>query len=267
MYQNKSAMLGQYRPADSAWHRLDARVKIFLVSLVLVLALLTSSYVFYLVLLAALLISLFQARVTPMTLYRNFKPLLVIVLITFLYHIVFSGAGTDVVTTVFGLDITTEALSRAGYFSLRLIIFITVAYLVTLTSSPSELAEALIKLLKPLRKIGVPVYDLGLILFIAIRFIPVLYEEFAAIKNAQIIRGVNFGGSVFKRIKKTVYILIPVFVAAIGRADDLALAIEARGYDGRAERSFYTRTTFAGREWLFTTVGTLFIVSLFIVTL
>lgn len=266
MFRNNSAMLGQYHPADSPWHRLDARVKIFLVSLVLVLALLTSSYIFYLVILAALFISLFWARITLKTVYRNFKPLLVIVLITFLYHIVFSGRGTGVVFSVFSFNITLEALSRAGYFSLRLVIFITVAYLITLTSSPSELAEALIKILKPLRKIGVPVYDLGLILFIAIRFIPILYEEFTAIKNAQIIRGVNFSGSIFKRIKKTVYVLIPVFVAAIGRADDLALAIEARGYDSLGERTFYTRTTFAGREWLFLLSGTIFIFTLFFVT-
>ena len=266
MFNQSSAMLGQYRPNDSIWHRLDARVKIFLVSLVLVLALLTASYIFYLVILAALIGSLFWARVTLKTVYGNFKPLLVIVLITFLYHIIFSGAGTKIVFSVLGFDITLEALSRAGYFSLRLIIFITVAYLITLTSSPSELAEALIKILKPLKKIGVPVNDLGLILFIAIRFIPILYEEFNAIKNAQMIRGVNFSGSIFTRIKKTVYILIPVFVSAIGRADDLALAIEARGYDGRRERTFYTHTSFAGREWLFLSSGTVFIFTLFFLT-
>lgn len=263
MFQSRAALLGQYFPADSYWHRLDARAKIFIVFLVLILSLLTVSFVFYLVILAALIIALFSARVSPGTLFRNFQPLMVIVLITFIYHLVFSGRGTETLYSFFGFEITRGALSRACFFSLRLIIFITMAYLVTLTSSPSELAEAFISILKPLKRIGVPVNDLGLVLFIAIRFIPILYEEFNAIKNAQIIRGVNFAGSVFNRIKKTGYILIPVFVAAISRADDLAMAIEARGYDSNRERTFYTRMSFGGREWFFLLSGTILVFILF----
>ena len=124
----------------------------------------------------------------------------------------------------------------------------------------------MIKLFKPLQKIKIPVNDIGLILFIAIRFIPILYEEFTAIKNAQIIRGVSFSGSLPQRLKKTTYILVPVFVSAIGRADDLALAIEARGYDGSGRRTFYSRTSFGAREWSFLLGSAVCLLVLFQVT-
>jgi len=244
-------MLGKYRPGDSFLHKLDARAKIIPVTLVLVLALLTDSFIFYTVVLAALLFSLLISSVTLRALYDNFKPLAMIVLITFAYHLLFSGRDTEVLVNLLGFKITVGAVVRATFFSLRLVIFISIAYLITLTSSPSEMAEALIKIFKPLQKIRIPVNDIGLILFIAIRFIPILYEEFTAIKNAQIIRGVSFSGSLVQRLKKTTYILVPVFVSAIGRADDLALAIEARGYDGDKKRTFYSQTSLGAREWLF----------------
>ena len=111
-----------------------------------------------------------------------------------------------------------------------------------------------------------PVDDLGLILFIALRFIPILYQEFTAIKQAQMIRGVSFTGSLVDRIRKTTSILIPVFVAAINRADDLALAMEARGYRSGCPRTFYTRAMFGKREWIFMLTSGLMVSLLFSLT-
>ncbi|MFQ6007644.1 MAG: energy-coupling factor transporter transmembrane component T family protein, partial [Candidatus Zixiibacteriota bacterium] len=161
--------------------------------------------------------------------------------------------------------LTEGALPRAGYYSLRLIIFIAVAFLITLTSSPSDLADAFTKLLKPLKRFRIPVDDLSLILFMAIRFIPILYEELVTIRNAQMIRGVRFTGPIFSRLKKTVYIIIPVFVAALQRADELALAIQARGYNG-GQRTFYSHTRFGWREWFFMAVTSSLAVIIFYVT-
>ncbi|MFZ5980001.1 MAG: energy-coupling factor transporter transmembrane component T family protein [Candidatus Zixiibacteriota bacterium] len=266
MFQNGAVMLGQYRPGDSFLHKLDTRAKIIPVTLVLVLALLTHSFIFYLIVLTALIVSLLASGVAVRALLLNFKPLVLIVLITFLYHLIFSGRDTQVLVDILGFKLTVGAVTLAAFFSLRLIIFISIAYLITLTSSPSEMAEALVKLSLPLQKIKISINDIGLILFIAIRFIPILYEEFTAIKNAQIIRGVSFSGSLIERLKKTTYILVPVFVSAVGRADDLALAIEARGYDGGRKRTFYSHASLGGREWLFMFFTMVGLLALFRVT-
>jgi len=251
MFQSSPILLGQYRPLDSFLHRLDTRAKIVPVVLVLILSLLTSSSLFYLSVLALLVAGLLGSGVAPATLVNNFKPILILVLITVLYHVFFSGRDTRTLVEVFGLRITVGSLTRAAFYSLRLVLFVAVAFLVTLTTSPSELADAFARLLKPLQKVHVPVHDLALILFLAIRFIPVLYEEVTTIRNAQMIRGVRFSGSLWHRLRQTVYVVIPVFVAAIQRADELAVAIQARGYPGGNNRTFYCRTRFGPKEWLF----------------
>lgn len=266
MFQSSPILLGQYRPLDSFLHRLDVRAKMAPVTLVLILALLTHSFVFYLVVLSTLVLALMYSGVGSATLIKNFKPILILVLITVFYHILFSARETRVLVEFLGFKITTGAVTMAGYYSLRLILFVAVAFLITLTSSPSELADAFTKVLKPLEKIHVPVDDLALILFMAIRFIPVLYEEFVTIRNAQIIRGVRFSGSLLNRLKKTVYIIIPVFVAAIQRADELALAIQARGYPGGGQRTFYSRSRFGRKEWLFVSATSMLVVVTYYLT-
>lgn len=266
MFRDKPILLGQYRPLDSFLHHLDARAKIVPISLVLVLAVLTGSLIFYLAILGSLILALVWSGVGSKTLINNFKPVIILVVITCLYHLLFSARDGEVLVSLAGLKITRGAVSLAVFYSLRLVIFISVAFLVTLTNSPSELGDALTKLLRPLRKLRVPVYDLALILFIALRFIPILYDEFTTIRNAQIIRGVSFSGSLVNRIRKTGSIIIPVFVAAIQRADELALAIEARGYQSGRERTFYSRSRFGGREWLFAITSSASIFVLFYFT-
>jgi energy-coupling factor transport system permease protein len=267
MYQNVPVLLGQYRPLDSFLHRLDVRSKIIPVTLVLILALMTGSLAFYLVILATLIAALLLSGVGCRTLLNNFRPVFVLVLMTALYHLVFSERESAVVVELFGWELTEGALHLAGFYSLRLALFICIAFLITLTSSPSDLAEALTKMLRPLAWLRIPVQELGMIMFMAIRFIPILYEEFLAIRYAQMIRGVDFSGSLVSRLRKTTFIIIPVFVAAIQRADDVALAIEVRGYNGRRLRTFYSRVHFGEKEWLFLLGTAAFVVSLFVVTL
>lgn len=258
--------MGQYRPLDSFLHHLDARAKIVPITLVLVLAVLTDSLIFYVGILGSLILALLLSGVGSKTLLSNFKPVAILVLITCLYHLIFSARQTEVWVDILGLSITRGAVDMAVFYSLRLIIFISIAFLLTLTNSPSELGDAMTKLLGPLQKLKIPVYDLALILFIALRFIPILYDEFTAIRNAQMIRGVNFSGSFFNRIRKTTSIIIPVFVAAIQRADELALAIEARGYKSGQARSFYSRSRFGPMEWVFAFGTSAFILIFFYYT-
>ncbi len=264
--QSGPILLGQYRPLDSFLHRLDTRAKLLPVVLVLGLGLFTNSMAFYLVVIAGLFTGLFVSGITLEQFSRNLQPIFWLVLVTFLYHLIFSGKESEVLLSPLGLPIRAEAVRAGVFFSLRLLLFVVMAFLVTLTSSPTAMAEAATKLLKPLGRIRVPVADLSLILFIAMRFIPILYEEFVMIRNAQIVRGVNFNGSIFARARKSLYLLIPVFVAAVNRADDLALALQARGYDRTGKRTFYSRARIGFAEVLFMVVTSVALVSLFLVT-
>jgi energy-coupling factor transport system permease protein len=244
-------LLGQYRPLDSFLHRLDVRSKLVPVLLVMVLGLLTESLLFYIISLVALLGGLAFSGVGAAAIGRSFRPIMILVAITFVYHIIFTGQDGEPLVELCGFSVTELNLSRAAFFSTRLLLFVSVVFLVTLTSSPSELAEAIARMLRPLEKIGVPAGDLGLVLFIAMRFIPILTGEFQTIRDAQIIRGVDFAGSLVNRIKRTATVIIPVLIAAISRADELALAMEARGYRSGRRRTFYTHSHFDGYAWTF----------------
>ena len=233
---------------------------------IMVLALVSASLVFSLAIVVALLLGLIVSGISGKALLRSFVPMLLLVVLTAAFHLVFSGGDSTIVFTMFGWNIRATALAAAAFYSLRVILFVAAAFLITLTCSPSALAEALVMILQPLRRFRVPVNDIGLIIFIAIRFLPILYDEFVAIRNAQIMRGVDFGGSLVTRIRKTSYLLIPVFVAAVGRADDLALAIEARGYDSYAARTAYSRARFGFREWLFSLAAIALVTGVFLVT-
>ncbi|MBK7140826.1 MAG: energy-coupling factor transporter transmembrane protein EcfT [bacterium] len=264
--QTSPILFGQYRPIDSFLHHLDTRAKLLPVILVLGLGLFTHSFIFYLVVIGLLLASLLLSGISVEQLARNLQPMLLLVGITFLYHLIFSGKGSVVLLAPLGLPIREEAIRAGTFFSLRLLLFVSMAFLVTLTSSPSQMAEAASKLLRPLGKLRVPVNDLSLILFIAMRFIPILFEEFVMIRNAQIVRGVNFEGNIFSRARKTLYLLIPVFVAAVNRADDLALALQARGYDRKVDRSYYSHARIRVTEYVFMSATAAVLVLLFVVT-
>ena len=242
---------GQYRPLDSWLHRLDARAKFLPVLLVMILALLTDSIWFYLAILTLLLATSFTIGGVTGQLIRSVRPMLYMIGLTIIYHLIFTARDSEPLVTLFGFAITEGGLQQAAFFSLRLLIFVLVAYLLTLTSSPSDIAEGVTRLLRPLEKLRVPVAVIGLILFMAIRFVPILAEEFRAIRHAQLARGVTFGGSVIQRTKKSLALLLPVFVAALGRADELAIAMEARGYRADRPRTAYSHNSFGATELLF----------------
>ena len=260
-----TVVLGNYRPLNSYLHRLDPRAKLVPVFLILVLAMLSKSYLFHLVLLATVGGSLVSSGIGGSDLVRNFRPILYLAGLTMVYHLLFSGAKTEVLYSIFGFDLRSGAVHGALFFTARLLLFVATAFLITLTSSPTELADSITRLMKPLGRLRVPVNDLGLIIFIALRFIPILTDEFSAIRNAQMMRGVEFTGGWFKRLRQLGSLLLPVFVAAIERADDLAMAIEARGYDGKVERTSYSRAKIGNSEIMFMLlVSTAILVSFFL---
>ncbi len=146
------------------------------------------------------------------------------------------------------LDLLMFKLERAAFFAFRLFLFIFYSALLMLTTSPIEMADALERLFRPLRAVRVPVHEIAMMAGIAVRFIPTVAEEGQKIYKAQLARGARFQGSLLKRIRALIPLVVPLLFATVRRAEELALAMEARGYDSRAHRSSYTRLAWGYRE-------------------
>lgn len=246
-----SLIIGQYKPLDSIGHNLDTRFKIVFAAVVMMLAVFTTSILFYTGIIGIILVLLFLSRITPANIINNLKPFFILVSITAIYHLIFSGKDTATIFEIWGVRLTTGAVEMAVIFSLRVLVFVFLAFFISLTTLPTDMAESIVRGLRPIKRLGMPVNDIALIMFIAMRLIPVLIEELDMVRKAQIVRGVDFKGNIFKKARKYVYLLIPVFQSSLRRADDLALAIEARGYISGSERSSYKvfKATFI--DWLF----------------
>jgi energy-coupling factor transport system permease protein len=245
-------IFGQYKPSNSLGHRLDPRGKILYAVFLMILSLFTASVAYYSIIIAGIIILLLLSNISFIALIRTGKPFIFLVLITAVYHLIFSARDTRTVFDIFGFRLTEGGIYMAAAFSLRVL------------ALPSDMAEVLVGWMKPLKRFGVPVNDIGLIVFIAMRFIPVLAEEFDTLRKAQLVRGVDFSGGLIKKSRKMIFLLIPIFQSAIRRADDLALAIEARGYSGGAERSSYRQFQYRLTDLIFFTVAVAFAVLSFI---
>ncbi len=251
MFQQATVMIGQYRPLVSFMHSLDARAKVLPILLVLILLLLTNSWLFSISMLILIACSLYFAGVDKKICQENLKPILYFILFTAGYHLLFSGKETEPLFRLFSFSLYKGAIISAGYYSLRLVLFLSTAFLITLTCSPSQLSEAITKLLRPLKIVKFPLSDFSLLLFISLRFIPILYDEYQTVKNAQQMRGVKYTGSFIKKILNLKSLLIPLLLSAIRRADELADALQARGYDSNKERTFFTTDSFSYRDTSF----------------
>jgi energy-coupling factor transport system permease protein len=228
--------LGQYYPGDSPLHKADPRVKI-LMSLALMIIVFVIDNL--LCLSFALVFSVFAVMVSKVPLsyaFKGLKPVLIIILFTMVLNVFFSE-GTPLFT-VWKFTVTYEGLMRAVRTALRITVLITGSSLVTLTTTPIMLTDAIEKLLNPLKKIKVPVHEIAMMMSIALRFIPVLMEETQKIIKAQTARGADFDtGNLFQKAKSFIPVLVPLFISAFRRADDLATAMEARCYRGGENRT------------------------------
>ncbi|MCK5127062.1 MAG: energy-coupling factor transporter transmembrane protein EcfT [candidate division Zixibacteria bacterium] len=231
-------LLGQYKPGDGLLYRLDPRSKILIVIMIMLAVLMQTSIVFYAILIASLFSWLFFSGPGWSQISGNLKPIFWLILFTALIHLVFSGkSDPQKLISIYSFSISKTAVLMAITFSMRILIFVLSTFLISLTTSPMAVSEGIISLIKPLRLVKIPVYDLGMILFIALRFIPVLSSEMEMIRKAQYIRGVSFSGKWMERVKNSVSLVVPVFFSALRRADDLSIAIETRGYKSGQPRS------------------------------
>ncbi|OCA80991.1 cobalt ABC transporter permease [Bacillus sp. FJAT-27225] len=237
-------IFGRYVPADSIIHKMDPRSKLILVFSFVVIVFLANNAITYGLLGVYTFYLLGMSKIPPKFLYEGLKPILWLVVFTLLLHLFLNREG-DLVVDAGWIKIYEEGIRQGIFISLRFFFLILVTSLLTLTTTPIEITDGLEILLNPLKKIKFPVHELALMMSISLRFIPTLMEETDKIMKAQIARGVEFGsGPIKDRIKAIIPLLIPLFVSSFKRAEDLATAMEARGYRGGEGR-----TRFRKLEW------------------
>ncbi|AGB40232.1 ABC-type cobalt transport system, permease component CbiQ [Halobacteroides halobius DSM 5150] len=230
-------MIGQYIEKDSMVHRLDPRTKILVILFFVISIFFLDTFKGYLVLSIFVLVTILLSKLQIKYLLRSIRPLLFIILFTFGIHL-FMTRGGQVLWQWRFLRIEEHGLRLGSFMALRLVFLVLYTSLLTLTTSPLELTDGLEELLNPFKRFGLPAHELAMMMTIALRFIPTLLEEAKKIMKAQKARGADFeGGNLIQRAKNLIPLLVPLFVSAFRRADDLALAMEARCYRGGENRS------------------------------
>ena len=233
----KDITLGQYFPGNSVVHRLDPRTKLIAVVLYIVALFLCRFFVTYAVMFAALCLCIKLSKVPVKSIVGGLKPVLLIVIITALLNL-FYTPGEHVLLKVWVLTVTLEGVYAAFFMVVRIMMLIAGTFLLTYTTSPILLTDGLEALLNPLKKIKVPVHELAMMMSIALRFIPTLIEETDKIMCAQRARGADFEtGNLIQRAKALIPLLVPLFISAFRRADELAVAMECRCYRGGEGRT------------------------------
>ncbi|NMB38966.1 MAG: energy-coupling factor transporter transmembrane protein EcfT [Firmicutes bacterium] len=245
----KNITIGQYIPGESVIHRLDPRTKILITVLFISLLFLVNSFFGYGLAAAIIFTAVLLSKIPVKFILRGIRPLLVIIILTLSLH--FFMTEGRVIFKIGFLKVTYEGLTRGLMMGLRLILLVLGTSILTLTTSPILLTDGIESLMTPLKKLGFPAHELAMMMTIALRFIPTLLEETDKIMKAQMARGADFeSGNIFQRAKSLVPILIPLFVNAFRRADDLAIAMEARGYRGGEGRTKFRVLKFTYYDFL-----------------
>ncbi|AOT71200.1 energy-coupling factor transporter transmembrane component T family protein [Geosporobacter ferrireducens] len=241
--------IGQYYPQESIIHRLDPRVKILATFVYIVALFLVKNFTAYGYILLFLGFSVLLSKVPFSYMIRGLKPLFLIIILTFAIN-VFMTKG-EVIYQLGPLDITKEGIRQAVFMGTRLILLIIGTSLLTLTTSPIQLTDGIEKLLNPFKRFGMPAHELAMMMTIALRFIPTLLEETDKIMKAQMARGADFeSGNIINRAKSLVPLLVPLFISAFRRADELAMAMEARCYRGGENRTRMKELALHGRDFI-----------------
>ncbi len=253
----KDITLGQYYPGDTLVHRLDPRTKLIL-TLIYIAALFTAIvYAGYALVVLFLAVSILISRIRLRNILSGLKPLIVIVLITGILNL-FYTKGEHLLVHFWRISIYWEGVETAVFMALRIMLLIAGTLLLTYTTSPLQLTDGLESLLNPLKKIHVPVHELAMMMSIALRFIPTLIEETDKIMSAQRARGADFEtGGLIAKAKAMLPLLIPLFVSAFRRADELATAMESRCYHGGEGRTRMKQLSMALRDWIALAAGVL----------
>ncbi len=228
--------LGQYYQADSPIHKMDPRTKLIGTLVYLITLFLYRNITAYILAFAFLLFCIKVSKVPFRFIVRGIKAIVILLIITAAFNL-FLTPG-DAIWSFWKLHLTYEGIQNAFYLTVRLIFLIVGSSIMTLTTTPNQLTDGLERLLGPLKKIKVPVHEISMMMSIALRFIPILLEETDKIMKAQMARCADFdSGNLIKKVKALVPLLVPLFISAFRRANDLAMAMEARCYQGGEGRT------------------------------
>ena len=257
----KDITLGQYFPGDTVVHRLDPRTKILGLILYIVAIFEASGWVGNALMIVLTALCMAVSHIKPRNIFKGLKPMLFIIVFTGALNLFYTD-GTPVLP---GWPITWEGAERSAKMILRIVLLITGTFLLTYTTSPMALTDGLEMLLKPLKKLHVPVHEMTIMMSMALRFIPTLIEETDKIMSAQKARGADFEtGSLLQRARALLPILVPLFVSAFRRADELAVAMESRCYHGGEGRTRMKTLRFAAHDWIALILGALFLAGMFV---
>lgn len=254
--------LGQYYPGSSLIHRMDPRFKIVATLVYIVGLFMVTKFFGFIFPLVYLILAIAISRVPLGFILRGMKPIIIILVCTFVINLFMIDGGKVLVDFRF-TDITEQGLKSAVFLASRLIMLIIASSLLTYTTKPVMLTDGIESLLKPMKLVGLPAHELAMMMSIALRFIPTLLEETDKIMKAQMARGADFEtGSLMNRLKGLVPILIPLFISSLRRAEDLAMAMEARCYKGGEGRTRLHTLKFGKIDWVGTVVTVLMMVGI-----
>ena len=257
----KDITLGQYFPGDTVAHRLDPRTKLILVLLYIIAIFETRGWVSNALVLVITLICLRVSHIRLKHIFKGLKPMMIIITLTAVLNL-FYTKGTPIRE---GWIITQEGVAMAVRMLLRITLLITGTFLLTYTTSPMALTDGMEMLLNPLKKVKVPVHELTMMMSMALRFIPTLIQETDTIMSAQRARGADFEtGSLLRRAKALLPILVPLFVSAFQRADELAIAMESRCYHGGEGRTRMNQLHYAWIDYAAMILGAAFLAAVLI---
>jgi len=246
----KDITLGQYFPGDTVIHRLDPRTKFILMMVYITALFMANGFPAYAFMLAVLITCITISHIKPGAVFRGLRPVFIIIIFTVFLNIFFIR-GETILFQYGVIVITREGVETAVFMAARLMMLIVSTFLLTYTTSPITLTDGLERMLSPLKKIRLPIHEFSMMMSIALRFIPTLIEETDKIMSAQKSRGANFEtGGLIKRAKAILPLIIPLFISAFRRADDLATAMESRCYHGGEGRTKLKVLKFSVRDFV-----------------
>jgi len=245
------AGIGQYYPGDSILHSLDPRLKMGLVLIFMISIFLVSNFVGFALIAGALSAVVAVSGLPPRWILRSLRPLSFLILLTMLLHSVrLVGSPGTALLVLGGVKITGEGLTSGAFFALRLLLLVVGSSLLTLTTTPIRLTDAIEALLRPLARFGVPAHEIAMMMTVALRFIPTLVDETDKIMRAQMARGADFeSGNLIRRTRAYIPLLVPLFVSIFRTADELAMAMESRCYRGGEGRTRLRELAATRTDW------------------
>jgi len=260
-----SMIIGQYVPGDSFIHKLDPRTKLIVIFFYVIVVFFANNVYSYGLLTFFVLLAVFITRIPLRYIIKGLTPIWFLIVFTFLLHLFLTKEG-PVVWELWTFSFHLGGIIQGLTISLRFMLLILMTSLLTLTTTPIEITDAIEFLLQPLNKIKFPVHELALMMSISLRFIPTLMQETDKISKAQASRGVDFRtGKIRDRIRAIIPLLVPLFVSAFKRAEELAMAMEARGYQGGEGRTKLRALTYRTRDIIIFSLFVLVVILLFIV--